>query len=533
MFLREVVTGQRTGQPVRYAQIVESFRDDAGISRHRVLLSLGRVDQLDRDQIRRLVVGLSRYLETGTVPEGGRIGAVRDFGVAYLADALWQRLKLPSFFRRALKARKYAAPVERALFAMVAHRLVDPASKRACAEWIEQDAWLPGTQSLQLQHLYRAMDFLDDCHEELEAALYAHRRTLFDRVELVYYDTTSTYFECDDPGDEPAQYGLRQRGYSRDLRPDRRQIVLGLAVDQNGLPIASDVYSGDTNDALTVVPMLARLRALGLARVVWVADRGMASEANRAAVRAANLHYVVGMRLRAAEDLRAAITADPAPYHRVEDGLQVKEVRHDGRRFVVCFSPASAERDLKLRTGAIDRLHSVLERVNAGADAAAVTEHGLYRRLVSQGQDGRFHLDKSKLEREAQCDGTFVLEVSDEALTAAQAAVAYKGLLRVEQSFRVLKNGVELRPMFHRLDARIRAHTTLCLLAYFLERIVELETQVPFETVRKLLARVRAIELTFEKQTVWETSGLAPELKAALTKLKVSPPPRVLGPGRP
>src|SRR5271165_4854629 len=279
MFLREVVTGQKTGSPVRYAQIVEAYRDDAGKSRQRVLLPLGRVDRLDRDQIRRLVVGLSRYLETGEVPDGDRLGEVRDYGVIYLADALWRRFELPAFFAKQLRRRKYDAPVERALFALVAHRMVDPSSKLACWDWIENDAYLADSGDLKLQHLYRAMDFLDDCHESLEEALYAHRRTLFDQVELVYYDTTSTYFECDDPSDEPEQYGLRQRGHSRDLRPDRRQIVIGLATDQQGLPIASDVFSGDTNDALTVVPMLTRLRAMGLSRVVWVADRGMSSDA--------------------------------------------------------------------------------------------------------------------------------------------------------------------------------------------------------------------------------------------------------------
>jgi len=530
VFLREVVTGQRTNTPVRYAQIVESYRDDAGKSRHRVLMSLGRVDRIDREQIRRLVTSLSRYLDTGQVPEGGHVGQVRDFGIPYLAEALWERLKLPRFFRRLLKERKYEAPVERALFAMVAHRLVDPGSKRACVEWLEHDAWVPGTRGVRLQHLYRAMDFLDDSHEELEAALYAHRRTLFDRVELVYYDTTSTYFECDDPGDEPEQYGLRQRGYSRDLRPDRRQVVIGVAVDQLGLPIASDVHSGDTSDNLTVVPMLTRLRTMGLSRVIWVADRGMASEANRAAVRAANLHYLVGMRLRAADDLRAAILADIEPYRHAAEGLQVKDVRVGDRRLIVCFAPASAERDLKLRTGAIERMGPVIERVNAGADAAALTEHGLYRRLVSRGADGRYHLDKRKLEREAQCDGTFVLEASDDAMTAEQAALAYKGLLRVEQTFRVLKQGVDLRPIYHRLDRRIRAHVTLCLLAYLIERVVEVEAEVPFEHVRKQLARVRAVELTFEQQTVWEPSGITPELKGVLTKLKLPIPPRVLVP---
>jgi Transposase DDE domain len=530
MFLREVVTGQRTDNPVRYAQLVESFRDDEGKSRHRVLLSLGRVDRIDREQVRRLVIALSRYLETGTVPEGGRIGQVREFGIGYLADALWSQLGLGAFFRKQLRARKYEIPIERALFAMVAHRLADPGSKRACAAWLEQDAWLPGTREVKLHQLYRAMDFLDASHEALEAALYAHRRTLFDRVDLVYYDTTSTYFECDEPGDEPEQYGLRQRGYSRDLRPDRRQIVLGLAVDAQGLPIASEVFSGDTSDALTVVPMLERLRAMGLTRVVWVADRGMASDANLAAVRAAKMHYIVGVRLRADEPLRAAITADNTPFVTASEGLQVKEVRLADRRHVVCFSAASAARDLKLRMGAIDRMQPVLERVNAGGDAAALTEHGLYRRLVTRGIDGRFCLDKQKLEREAQCDGTFVLEVTDATISAAQAALAYKGLLRVEQSFRTLKHGVDLRPIYHRLDTRIRAHVTLCLLAYLLERVVELASGTSFEPVRRALDRVRAVELTFEQQTVWETSMVSAELKAVLSKLKISQPPRVLVP---
>lgn len=529
MFLREVVTGKKTGNPVRYARIVESYRDEAGKVQQRVLLSLGRVDQLDREQVRRLIVSLSRYLETGEVPPGGRVGEVRELGVVHLAEALWRRLDLPSFFTKQLRKRKYEAPVERALLALVAHRMVDPRSKLACFEWLQNDAWVKGGRELKLHHLYRAMDFLDECHEELEAALYAHRRSLFDRVELVYYDTTSTYFECDEPGDEPEQYGLRQRGYSRDLRPDRKQIVIGLAVDQQGLPIASDVFSGDTSDSLTVVPMLTRLRALGLSRVVWVADRGMASQANQAAVRAAGLHFIVGVRLRAADELRAAISADTTPYTQAAEGMMVKEVRVGTERMVVCFSPASAERDLKLRTGAIGRMSPVLERVNAGGDAATLTEHGLYRRFVTRhDDDGRFYLDKNKLEREAQCDGTFVLQVSDEAMPAAAAALAYKGLLRVEQAFRTLKHGVDVRPVYHRLDKRIRAHVTLCTLAYLLERIVELEAKVPFEQARAVLHRVRAVELLFDEQRVWETSAVSPEARELFKALRVPTPPRVL-----
>jgi hypothetical protein len=293
------------------------------------------------------------------------------------------------------------------------------------------------------------------------------------------------------------------------------------------------VHSGETNDSVTVVPMLTRLRSLGLSRVVWVADRGMASDLNLSSVRAAGLHYVVGIRLRAVEDLRAAITADPTPYRSAAEGLLVKDVRLGNRRMVVCFSPESAARDLKLRTGAIDRMRPVLEHVNAGADHQAITGHGLYRRFVARRSDGQFHLDKAKLEREAQCDGTFVLEVSDDTMTAEAAALAYKGLLRVEQSFRTLKHGVDVRPVYHRLDKRIRAHVSLCMLAYLLERVVELDTGVPFTQIKNALKRIRAVELTFDQQTVWETSTVPSELRALLGKMKLDAPPKILGPQTP
>lgn len=527
MFLREVVTGQKSGNPVRYAQIVEAYRNDEGKSRHRVLLSLGRVDRIDKDQIERLVVALSRYLETGAIPEGGRVGEVREFGVVYVAEALWKHLVLPWFFTKELKKRKYKAPIERALFALVAHRMADPGSKLACVDWLANDAYLPGIGRVDLQHLYRAMDFLDECREDLEKALYQHRRTLFDRVEMVFYDTTSTYFEVEE-GQDDVEYGLRQRGHSKDQRPELRQIVIGLACDQNGYPVASDVFSGNTTDSITVVPMLERLRDLGLRDVVWVGDRGMTSSANLSSVRKAGLHYVVGTRLRTDETLRAAIARDDAEYVDVAEGLMAKEIRIEGTRHVVCFSPASAERDLKLRTAALERLGSVLERVNRGGNAAEITENGFYRRLATKRRDGTFALDKNKLEREAQCDGTFVLEVSDPSMDAARAALAYKGLLRVEKAFHGLKNTVDVRPVFHRLDRRIRAHVTLCMLAYLLERIVEVKAKTSFEQARRHLARLRAVELHFEGQTVWETSQPSPEIRNLLRAIHVEAPPRVL-----
>jgi transposase len=305
--------------------------------------------------------------------------------------------------------------------------------------------------------------------------------------------------------------------------------VVGLATDQNGLPIVSEVFSGDTTDTLTVAPMLTRLKDLGLTKVVWVTDRGMASAANLSAVRAAGLHYIAGARLRAAEDLRAVIAADNTPYGAGPQGLRLKEVHHDKRRYVVCFLPQSAARDLAMRTAAIARLEPTLTRVNEGsADACSITQHGWYSRLTSRDADGRFSLDKAKLDREAACDGTFVLEVSDETLPSTEVALAYKNLLKVESTFHGLKNTLDIRPVFHRLDRRIRAHVTLCMIALFLDRVIELQAGVPFEQVRKLFARLRAAQLTIEETTTWETTALPPEARKILTALRLDPPPRVL-----
>lgn len=529
MFLREVVTGQKTGKPTRYAQLVHSYRDpDSNKVKHRVLFSFGRVADIDKEALRRLIASLSRYLETGEVPAGARVGEVREFGVPFLADAVWQRLGLPDMIRRLLKKRRYEIAVERALLAMVAHRLADPSSKRACAEWLAHDAWIPEARTLTVHQLYRAMDFLDDAHEAVEIALYQHRRTLFDRVQVVYVDTTSTYFDLDEGRGEDVDYGLRQRGYSRDERPDRRQVVIALATDQQGLPIVSDVFSGDTTDALTVVPLLTRLRQLGLTNVVWVADRGLASEDNLSAIRAAQLDYVVGVKLRANDALRDAIAADVAPFAPAEEGVLAKDVRVGDRRYVVCFAPASAKRDLQLRLAAIERLDRVLDAVNAGGDACDVTRDGWYKRLASRDTAGRWTLDKSKLDREAACDGTYILEVSRASMTAAEAARAYKGLLAVERCFADLKNTLDIRPVYHRLDRRIRAHVTLCMLALLVERTIELKTGATFATVRREFARLRAVELTLDKQAIWETSKLAPTAKKILSDLCVDTPPRVL-----
>jgi hypothetical protein len=205
-----------------------------------------------------------------------------------------------------------------------------------------------------------------------------------------------------------------------------------------------------------------------------------------------------------------------------------KELRVTGRRVVVCFAPESAERDHRRRSAAIERLGPVLARVNAGADACDVTRDGWYKRLVTRHADGTFALDKTKLEKEAQCDGTFVLEVSDDTFPAADAALAYKGLLRVEAAFRALKHGLDIRPVYHRLDRRIRAHVTLCMLGYLLERVIELGAGVRFPAVRTIFGRLRAAELIFDAQRVWETSVLAPEAKRVLSALRLDAPPRVL-----
>jgi transposase len=314
---------------------------------------------------------------------------------------------------------------------------------------------------LQLQHLYRGLDFLTENKERLEASLLQvlSRRLLAD-LNLVLFDTTSVYFEGEGPGE------LAKHGYSRDRRPDRPQVVLGLLTTADGLPLSHVVLPGNTADPKSLrQAMLLAARHLPISRMILVMDRGMVSEEGLKQLEAMGVEYIAGLRYR------QLVTRDAlrrgGRYRKVADNLQVKEVSGGPRRLVICYNPKEATRDRLAREEMVRYLE---EQLDAKGVKGLLKTSVAKRYLTVQGQSAS--INHKRIAQDQANDGKWVL-VTNTSLPAEEVALAYKGLWQVERAFRTLKTPLEIRPVYHWADRRVLGHIAACVLAYLLEKTLE------------------------------------------------------------
>ncbi|MFV2064147.1 MAG: IS1634 family transposase [Chloroflexota bacterium] len=547
MYLRTTTRRAADGTPVRYLQLAHNVWDPATKrSSVRVLYHLGREDRLDRDAIRRLIGSLSRVLEPGealalAAPEL-RLVESRPLGGAWLLDGLWARLGLPAILARALRGRRRDPDVERVLFAMVANRALEPMSKLSCAAWVRELAAIPGLSELDEDRCYRAMDWLLEVEAGVAEQVYWSVATVLDlEVDLLFFDTTSTYFETDeaDPPSEGAPRGFRAYGHSKDHRPDLPQVVIGLAVTRAGIPIRVWTWPGNANDQALIRQVKDDLRAWRLGRVVWVADRGMASAENRRYLQRAGGHYILGEKLRGGSAEAKAALARQGRYHRVAGNLEVKEVVIDEGtmrdRFVICRNPQEAERDAAVRGQLLEQLELVI----AGSDGLAPTARdaiackarakpGLARFLRATSK-GLLRVDRAAVAAEEKLDGKFLLRTSDPTLSAEDVATGYKQLLEVERAWRDMKTTLDLRPVHHRKEERIRAHVVLCWLSLLLIRIAETGTGETWRNVRRELDKLHLVRLEGPTGEVLQRTETTPRQASLLKALSLPEPPRILG----
>src|SRR5918996_636408 len=390
MYLRTTARRNKDGSVVRYLALAHNQRVGAS-TKANVLLNLGREDQLDPDGLRRLVGSINRYLGepdtdagtdaltatgTDTVIGGLRLTASRPAGAAWLLDGLWRQLGVDAALRKVLGGRRFTTDVERVLFALVANRAIDPLSKLATAEWASHDVALPGIESMDEDQAYRAMDLLveaDAQAEVQEAVFFAVADLLNLEVDLLFFDTTSTYFERDTEDPDPAAgeqeaAGFRRYGHSKDHRKDLPQIVIGLAVTREGIPVRVWCWPGNTNDQSILPEVRDGLRGWRLGRVVTVVDRGFSSTENLAYLRRAGGHYIAGERMRDGSAHAAEALSRQGRYQSVRDNLRVKEVKLDstpGVRWIICHNPEEAERDAAQRDAALGRVTTELDRISA------------------------------------------------------------------------------------------------------------------------------------------------------------------------
>ena len=562
MYLRSTSQTRKDGHVVRYLQLAHNVWDaEKGRSETKVLYNFGREQADTRETLERLVRSISRYLHPGQdetlAPELSDFTFMesRPMGGAYVLDALWRALGIGETITRLLAPRRRDRRAERALFALVANRALSPSSKLAASGWVGKDVEIPGLPEISDDALYRSMDFLLDIAPALEKAVFHEVANLLNlEVDLLFFDTTSTYF-CIDEADQPVERderrealadigdgddeqrtsatstGFRTYGKSKDHRDDLPQIVVGLAVTREGIPVRVWSWPGNTADSALIRQVKADLREWTLSRVIWVADRGFTSAENRRYLRRGDDHYIMGEKLRSGSKEAQTALSRAGRYKDVAGNLKVKEVRiADDERFVVCHNPEAADRDAQVRTHLLDHLSGLIKDSDrlpalkrAELKGVISTKPGLSRFLRSTA-GGLLRIDAEAVAADEKLDGKYLLRTSDPTLSPEDIALGYKQLAEVERGWRDLKHVLELRPVYHRKEERIRAHVLLCWLALLLIRIAETKTGDTWPALRRELERLQVG--TFESQVGFfrKRTALTAAQKAIFRKLQIQEP---------
>jgi hypothetical protein len=563
MYLRSTPRRNKDGSEVRYLQLAHNAWDpQKRRSTVQVVYNFGREDATNREALQRLAASITRFLDPDAAltasADGLSFTESRPLGGAWVLDALWSRLGIGKEMRRLLKGRRRDSAAERVLFALVANRALAPSSKLAASRWISEDAEIAGLDTATDDACYRAMDWLLEIRDDLEKTVFDSLVTLLNlEVDVLFFDTTSTYFETEDEDDpverdekgfplaaeedhadgeekeerEPAPF--RTWGKSKDHRGDLPQVVIGMAVTRDGIPVRIWCWPGDTSDSALIRQVKDDMRDWCLSKVIWVADRGFTSAGNRRYLRKGGGSYIIGEKIRSGTDAAAALSRQ-GRYKDVAGNLKVKEVKiADDERFVICFNPEAAERDAAIRAKMTARLEDAIKDSDqlsrdkrAELRGVISTKPGLNRYLRTT-PGGLLRVDAGKAKAEENLDGKYLLRTADPKLSAEDIATGYKQLLEVERGWRDMKQVIDLRPVFHRREDRIRAHVLLCWLALLLARITENAAGQTWPEIRRELEKIQVGTFTGPAGTFRQRTELTKNQRAILKTLQIDAPPRI------
>jgi transposase len=561
MYLRSTPRRNKDGSEVRYLQLAHNVWDpQKRRSTVQVVYNFGREDAANREALQRLVASVTRFLDPDAAlaasADGLEFTESRPLGGTWALDALWSRLGIGKEMRKLLKGRRLDDSAERVLFALVANRALAPSSKLAASRWISEDVLITGLPLTSDDACYRAMDWLLEIKDDLEKRVFDGLADLLSlEVDLLFFDTTSTYFVTEDEDDpverdsrgepltsenadsdkarwrEPA--GFRTWGKSKDHRDDLPQVVIGMAVTRDGIPVRIWCWPGDTSDSKLIRQVKDDMRDWCLSKVIWVADRGFSSAENRRYLRKGGGSYIIGEKIRSGTDAAAALSRQ-GRYKDVAGNLKVKEVRiAEDERFVICFNPEAAERDAAIRarmiaqlTEAIDGSDRLSKDKRAELRGVISTRPGLNRYLrVTPG--GLLRVDAARAKAEENLDGKYLLRTADPKLSAEDIALGYKQLLEVERGWRDMKQVIDLRPVYHRREDRIRAHVILCWLALLLARISENATGRTWPELRRELGKMHVGTFAGPAGTFRQRTEITRPQAAILKALEIAAPPRI------
>ncbi|MEU1724780.1 IS1634 family transposase [Nonomuraea sp. NPDC005692] len=569
MYVKTTKRENKSGT-VRYLHLAHNEWDPIkGRAVPKVLFTFGREDDLDREAIKRLVASLSRLLDPGqalasTTASDLEFTSSAAFGGAHVLDHLWRRLRIDQIAARVGQPkrgrRRDMTATERVLFALVANRALAPSSKLAAAEWISQDVHIDGLPATSDDACYRAMDWLHEVKDDLEKQVFDEVANLLNlEVDLLFFDTTSTYFELEEPdapvardergdrlpdddgdadgedGQENAEAGFRAYGKSKDARDDLPQIVIGMAVTRDGIPVRCWCWAGNASDQTLIRQVKDDMRDWTLSKIVWVTDRGFSSAENRRYLRQGDHSYIIGEKLRSGSPEVKAALSRQGRYTEISGNLRIKEVRiSETERFVICHNPEAAERDKHTREQLLAQLSVLIDDTDQLSEfkrgelrGKISAKPGLARYLRTT-PAGKLRIDTAKIKTEENLDGKYLLRCADPHLSAEDIAVGYQQLLELERGWRDMKQIIDLRPVYHRLEERIRAHVILCWLALLLIRITETTTGATWRAIRRELDRIHLGTFTGSAGLFRQVTALTKPQLDLLATLGIPRPKQVI-----
>ena len=496
MFARIKTAYNRDGSERRYLQICESRREEGKV-RQKVLCNLGRVEDLQNGKLDDLIRSLAKFSDKLAVVNAAEdlfADWSKEYGPSMVFRRLWENLGLHEILAQLFDERDLSIDVQEAIFCMVLNRLTEPTSKLGVSDW-KDTVYRPEFESLKLHHFYRAIDFLDENKDVIEEQLFYRHTNLFtSQLDLVFFDTTSTYVE----GDAGA-FDLLEYGHSKDHRPDRLQVMIGILMSRDGIPIAHHVFPGNTPDTDAFMEAVSDLKKrFNIQRVIVVGDRGMMGKRTLELLESLNLQYILGVRMR---NIKVApeIIASPEPYAFVKDNLKVKEVTIEGNRYIVCLNEEEAKRDQAVREKIEIKLRSKIEHGSV-KDLIGNSEYKKYLNVTPDAAT----INKEKFKQEALFDGLYILQTNTQ-LPTDEVATAYRDLWQIERAFRNLKSTLDLRPVYHWTEKRICGHIMLCFLALVMQiRFQKLlqngESEYGYTEVIRALRKVQAVKLKVRDQ---------------------------------
>jgi transposase len=534
MYIKRSKIKTKTGNEKEYLSLTESYRENGKI-KQRTILQLGCANNLKQKEIEKMIYGLSKLTEHLRIIDNREINdpdiqihKSKNFGIPLVINHFWKELQMDKISQNIQKQHpQLEFDFETTFKSAIIQRLIQPGSERAMLDWFK-DVYLPGTEKFDLQHLYRSVTLVSKHQTEIEEHLFDAFRTLFGiDCSIVFYDTTSTYFE----GDGIDKEALKQYGHSKDHRPDRKQIKVGIVMSRDGIPICPQIFAGNESDVATIPQVLEKLENLKkdhtLTELIFVGDSGMISKENKKSLEEKKMKYILGARMRNSNKIRDYVISEGIKLKdkkqqekfKIKDNLFATEVFIEGIRYILCYNPSEAKKDKISRENVITKL-----REDIASSPKKYLKNKLQKRFLKI-TNTCAEIDEEKMKEEEKYDGMFVIETNTD-VSAEEVTLRYKDLILVEHAFRCLKSTIDVRPIYHRTSENIQGHIfisylSLCFFCLLIRELEKNQQELPCEEhhIIPSLSRILAHNVTlFGKKFVLlsEIDGINRKLLASL-----------------